>query len=182
VVGLYKFTERVDSEWSEIVWKIREEIGNENYGGIVLDMRNNPGGYLRSSVLIGSDLIKEGVVVRQKSNAKEEIVYEVEKGRGALLDENLVVLVNSGSASAAEILAGALQEYGRAKLIGEKTFGKGTVQQPQDFQDGSGIHITIAKWLLPSGKNIHGDGVVPDIEEKDPEKQLDKAIELLLNK
>jgi carboxyl-terminal processing protease len=182
VVGLYKFTERVVEEWDKIVNEIKIASKKEEYGGIVLDMRNNPGGYLQASVLIGSDLVKDGVIVRQKSNLKDELSYGVERGRGKLLDDDLVVLVNSGSASAAEILAGALQEYGRAKLVGEKTFGKGTVQQPDNFSDGSGIHITIAKWLLPSGKNIHGEGVIPDIEEKDTEKQLDKAFELLLNK
>jgi carboxyl-terminal processing protease len=89
----------------------------------------------------------------------------------------MVVLINGGSASAAEILAGALKEHNRAKLVGEKSFGKGTVQQPEDFSDGSGIHITIAKWLLPSGKNIHKEGVVPDVEIKweEPKETDSKA-------
>ena len=86
---------------------------------------------------------------------------------GNLLNDKLVVLINGGSASASEILAGALKDYNRAKLVGEKTFGKGTVQQPEDFTDGSGLHITIAKWLLPSGKNIHKEGIMPDVEVKD---------------
>ena len=99
----------------------------------------------------------------------------------------MVVLINGGSASASEILAGALKDFNRAKLIGEKSFGKGTVQQPENFKDGSGLHITIAKWLLPSGKNIHGEGIVPDVEVKPSDDvnskedlQLDKAIEELL--
>jgi carboxyl-terminal processing protease len=181
-IKLYKFTERVVDEWNEIVVEIQKEkrTSGANYGGIILDMRNNPGGYLRASVLIGSDFLKDGVVVKQKSN-KEELPYGVEKGMGKLLTDDLVVLVNGGSASAAEILAGALQEHKRATLVGEVTFGKGTVQEPQDFEDGSGIHITIAKWLLPSGKNIHKEGVSPDFEVE-TEKQLDKAIEVLLNK
>ena len=180
-IKLYKFTDRVDEEWNEIVKEIKSEEGN--YEGIVLDVRNNPGGYLGASVLIGSDFLEEGnIVVKQKSNVGEELKYGVVKGRSRFLNDNLVVLVNGGSASAAEILAGALQEHDRAKLVGTLTFGKGTVQAPQNFKDGSGIHITIAKWLLPSGKNIHKEGVTPDVEVKEVEEQLDKAIEVLLNK
>ncbi|HCU54899.1 TPA: hypothetical protein DIC29_00330, partial [Candidatus Shapirobacteria bacterium] len=93
--------------------------------------------------------------------------------------------------SASEILAGALKDYKRAKLVGEKSFGKGTVQQPEDFPDGSGLHVTIAKWLLPNGNNIHEVGVKPDVEvildfgelkegEEPVDNQLDKAMEVLL--
>jgi carboxyl-terminal processing protease len=99
----------------------------------------------------------------------------------------LVVLINKGSASASEILAGALRERLGIKLVGEKSFGKGTVQDVQDLPGGAGLHITIAEWLLPSGKNIHKEGLVPDVEvkfvfdEKHPEKdnQMEKAIEVL---
>jgi len=100
-----------------------------------------------------------------------------------------VVLVNGGSASASEILAGALKEFKRATLVGENTFGKGTVQQPEDFADGSGLHVTIAKWLLPNGVNIHKVGVKPDVEVKyevpedessKVDNQLEKAIIELL--
>jgi carboxyl-terminal processing protease len=126
----------------------------------------------------------------------------VDKSLGRLADDKMVVLVNGGSASASEILAGALRDHNRAKLIGEKTFGKGTVQQPEDFSDGSGLHVTVARWLLPSGKNIHKVGVEPDVLVKYippsiptgtvtptpssgkklelPDNQLDKAIEELL--
>lgn len=182
-VKLYKFSDRIYSEWPEIVNKIL----SQKHEGTVLDLRNNPGGRLDGSVVVGSDFIKEGVITSQKSADGKEEKYYVDKSRRKLLGEKLVVLVNGGSASAAEILAGAIQEYGRGKLVGEKTFGKGTVQQPENFIDGSGLHVTVAKWLLPSGKNIHQEGVKPDIEikyqadEKDPKKdnQLDKAIEVL---
>ena len=128
------------------------------------------------------------MIVKQASANGQDQTYNVENGRGKMLDEKLVVLINGGSASASEILAGALKDYKRAKLVGEKSFGKGTVQSPQDFPDGSGIHITIAKWLLPSGKNIHGEGVMPDVEvkyvdnDKKLDNQLDKAIEVLNEK
>jgi len=188
-VKLYKFSEQIYKDWPETVDKINAEkikLGGQ-YGGIVLDLRNNPGGFLQASVLVASDFLSEGVVVTQKASDGSEEVYKVDSSRRKLLSDKLVVLVNDGSASASEILAGALKEYKRAKLVGVKTFGKGTVQQPENFADGSGIHITIAKWLLPNGVNIHGVGVEPEVEEKwNPENkekqdnQLDKAVEVLL--
>ena len=184
-VKLYKFTEKLFTEWPEKVEEIKNEKAKGNFGGIVLDLRNNPGGFLQASVLVASDFVKEGTIVTQKSYDGSEEKYKVVEGMGNLLNDKLVVLINGGSASASEILAGALKDFSRAKLIGEKSFGKGTVQQPEDFKDGSGLHITIAKWLLPSGKNIHKEGVMPDIEVKigeDPETdlQLNKALETIL--
>lgn len=192
-VRLYKFSEQLYKDWPEIVSKIKSE---KNLGGVVLDLRNNPGGFLESSVMVASDFIPEGTIVSQQSNKGIDQVYSVDKSRRNLLNEKLVVLVNGGSASASEILAGALKSYKRGQLVGEKTFGKGTVQIPEDFPDGSGLHITIAKWLLPDGKNIHKIGVDPDVEVKYevptdaqkknikdpkdyPDNQLEKAIELL---
>ena len=184
-VKISQFTEKIFTEWPETVEKIKAEKAKGNFDGIVLDLRNNPGGYLQASVLVASDFVKEGIIVTQKSNDGSEEKYNVEEGMGNLLNEELVVLINGGSASASEILAGALKDYNRAKLVGEKSFGKGTVQQPEDFTDGSGLHITIAKWLLPSGKNIHKEGITPDVEVKIPDDaktdvQLEKAIETLL--
>lgn len=187
-IKMSKFSEDLFTKWNEIVVKINNEkktLGN-SYGGIILDLRNNPGGYLQASVVVASDFIKEGVIVKQQSTKGITEVYNVEKNRGNLLDDKLVVLVNGGSASASEILAGALHDYNRAKLVGVKTFGKGTVQQPEDFSDGSGLHLTIAKWLLPNGKNIHKEGIVPDVEIKeatdsgDVDLQLEKAKEVVL--
>jgi len=193
-IKLYKFSEQLYKDWPELVDKIIAEKSKDgtNFGGVILDLRNNPGGFLQASVLVASDFVKEGVIVKQASANGQDQTYMVEKGRGKLLNDKLVVLINGGSASASEILAGALSEYKRAKLVGEKSFGKGTVQSPEDFPDGSGLHITIAKWLLPSGKNIHGEGVMPDVEVKfvdnaavgEPknqklDNQLDKAIEVL---
>ncbi len=196
-IKLYKFSDQLYKDWPELVDKIIVEKNKNklNFGGVVLDLRNNPGGFLQASVLVASDFIKEGVIVTQASANGQDQKYMVERGRGMLLDEKLVVLINGGSASASEILAGAIKDYNRGKLVGEKSFGKGTVQSPQDFPDGSGLHITIAKWLLPSGKNIHGEGVMPDVEvkfvdnaavgepkDKKLDNQLDKAIEVLNEK
>ena len=139
--------------------------------------------------MVASDFIKDGVIVKQQSADGSVQNYDVDTSRRQLLDKKLVVLVNGGSASASEILAGALKDYNRAKLVGEKTFGKGTVQQPEDFSDGSGLHVTIARWLLPNGKNIHGEGVDPNVEIKyvtdeknsEADNQLKKAIEVLFD-
>lgn len=191
-VKLYKFTEKLYDEWPKIVDQIlaEENKNKDKFGGIVLDLRNNPGGFLQASVLVGSDFVKNGVLVKQQSSDGTTESYSVDKSRGKLLNEKMVVLINGGSASASEILAGALKDYKRITLVGEKSFGKGTVQQPEDFSDGSGLHVTIAKWLLPNGKNIHKVGIDPDVEvkyvanEKDAkaDNQLDKAVEVLLGK
>jgi carboxyl-terminal processing protease len=182
-VKFYKFSEQVFNEWDKVVDEIKVNKGN-NYGGIVLDLRNNPGGYLQASVVVASDFLSDGVVVEQESTNGITETYTVDKSRGKLLNDKLIVLINGGSASASEILAGALKDYNRAKLVGTKSFGKGTVQETEEFKDGSGLHVTIAKWLLPSGKNIHGEGIEPDVEVKNDEAgvdlQLDKAMEELL--
>lgn len=189
-VKMSKFSEDLFTKWNEIVNMINNEkevLGN-NYAGIILDLRNNPGGYLQASVVVASDFIKDGVIVKQESTKGITQTYNVEKNRGNLLNDKLVVLINGGSASASEILAGALHDYKRASLVGVKTFGKGTVQQPEDFNDGSGLHLTIARWLLPSGKNIHKEGISPDIEiiestdSAQKDVQLEKAKEVVLEK
>ncbi len=182
-IKFYKFSEQVFDEWPAVVQKINTEKG-DNYGGIILDLRNNPGGYLQASVLAASDFLSDGVVVKQESTNGITETYTVDKTMGSLINDKLVVLINGGSASASEILAGALKDHNRATLVGEKSFGKGTVQETQEFKDGSGIHITIAKWLLPSGKNIHKEGITPDVEvaygdDPNVDGQLQKAIEIL---
>ncbi len=183
-IKFYKFSEQIFNEWDGVINQIKAGKG-DNYGGIVLDLRNNPGGYLQASVNVASDFLSDGVIVQQQSNAGITDTYKVDKTRGALLNDKLVVLINGGSASASEILAGALKDHGRAKLVGTKSFGKGTVQETEEFKDGSGLHVTIAKWLLPSGKNIHGEGIEPDVEVKpgddvNVDVQLNKAMEELL--
>jgi len=153
--------------------------------GLVLDLRNNPGGYLQSAVDLASNWVPEGkVVVTEARGSGESIPYNSE-GFGRLKNIKTVVLINAGSASAAEILAGALQDYHLAPLIGEKSFGKGSVQELFDLPGNSAVKVTVAKWITPNGKNLHKDGLVPDIEvkrteeditsNKDPQK--DKALE-----
>ncbi|MFZ2970156.1 MAG: S41 family peptidase [Minisyncoccia bacterium] len=163
------------------------EILSEGPKGIILDLRNNPGGYLNVSIDIASRFIDKGktvVIQDQGNNNKEEY-----KAAGGKRFENIpmVVLVNEGSASASEILAGALRDDNKIKIVGKKTFGKGLVQEMEKMKDGSAIKVTIAKWLTPNGVDINHDGIHPDFEvniteedvknKKDP--QLDKAMELL---
>lgn len=181
ILKLSRFGDRTEDEWKDAVVKINQE---RNLAGVILDLRNNPGGYLEGSVFIGSEFISDGVIVRQDSGSGIIQDYPVNR-KGSLLKTPLVVLINGGSASAAEIVAGSLQEKNRAKLVGEKSFGKGTVQQAEDLEGGGGLHITIARWLLPSGKSIDKEGVMPDFEVKNDENdmtkdaQLTKALEIL---
>ena len=187
LLTLSRFGERTYDEWQEAVDLIKKEEKNsgKNFKGIVLDLRNNPGGFLQGAVFIASEFLAKGVVVQQDQGQLGKETYSVDR-KGDLLTEPLVVLVNSGSASASEIVAGALQGAKRAKLVGEKTFGKGTVQEAEDLDGGAGLHVTIARWLLPSGKSIDKEGVKPDVEIKNEEKdeskdlQLEKAIEMLI--
>ncbi|MFH1048278.1 MAG: S41 family peptidase [Patescibacteria group bacterium] len=165
------------------------EILKQNAKGIVLDLRNNPGGFLDSSVdIAGVFLPRDKVVTIEKFNNDNKKDYFT-AGKNELGKIPMVILVNGGSASASEILAGALRDNRQIKIIGEKTFGKGSVQEVQPLKDNSTLKITIAEWLTPSGKNINKEGISPDIEvelkpedfeeEKDP--QMEKAMEELQN-
>jgi len=157
--------------------------------GVVLDLRNNPGGYLEvASNISGWFLNRGAIVVRERFRSGEEnLIYAT--GPAALAEVPTVVLVNGGSASASEIVAGALRDVRGVKLVGEKTFGKGTVQEVHELTGGSSIKISVAEWLTPEGHEINDKGLAPDYEVKsngeveepaqagDP--QLDKALEIL---
>lgn len=153
--------------------------------GMVLDMRNNPGGFLEVAVNLAGWFVPRGsIVVTEAFRSGENTVFRA-NGNEALKNFPVVVLVNAGSASASEILAGALRDLRGVKIVGEKTFGKGTVQELQRLKDGSSLKITIAKWLLPSGGVIEKNGLLPDFEvkvseqDKEADPQLEKAIEVL---
>ncbi|MEW6407496.1 MAG: S41 family peptidase [Patescibacteria group bacterium] len=166
--------------------KNHQEIRNKNLKGIILDLRNNSGGYLESSLDVISQFVDENEIIAYQESKDEKKEYRA-SGKPLFLDLPIVVLINGGSASASEITAGALHDLRGAPLIGEKTFGKGSVQEYKKFSDGSSIRITIAKWLTPKGININGEGIKPDIEVKltdedydaDRDPQLEKAKEKL---
>ena len=158
-----EFGDKTNDEWLAAVNKIMPDIKKaKNFKGIVLDVRNNPGGYLNDAVYIASEFIKSGPIVKQRDGTGHTEQLDVNR-TGVLLDIPMVVLINKGSASASEIVSGALQDYGRAKLVGEQSFGKGTVQQAVDLDGGSSVHISIAKWLTPKERWVHGKGLTPDI-------------------
>lgn len=183
---LTRFGDRTNDEWlSAVADIVSAQKKNGGLAGLIFDLRNNPGGYLDGSVFIGSEFIKNGTVVSQVNSDGTRQDFTVNR-KGSLLDIPLVILVNNGSASAAEIVAGALRDHKRGTIVGETTFGKGTVQTPYDLTGGAAVHITTGKWLLPSGASISKEGVKPDFEihlssfEASADGQLAKAIELLL--
>lgn len=179
-IRLLKFGGETNGEWAKIV----ADILKNNPKGLVLDLRNNPGGYLQGAVDIAGDFLKTGtLVVTEEQVGGKRTEYKTDK-LPRLSAYTLVVLVNKGSASASEILAGALREQAKTRIVGETTFGKGTIQEPKQLEGGSGLHITIAKWLTPKGVWVNEKGLDPDVKIEDDEKttedeQLQKAIELL---
>ena len=141
-----------------------KKLEGENVQGYVLDLRSNPGGLLMASITIARQWLDEGVIVSTKTR---DGIEDTKRANGrSLTQKPLVVLVNEGSASASEILSGALQDNHRAVVVGEKTFGKGLVQSVRGLSDGSGMTVTIAKYLTPNGRDIHKHGIDPDVRAK----------------
>jgi len=166
----------------ELKEALNEFKKNSDIQGIILDLRNNPGGLLDSAIEVASKFIKEGPIVHIKD--RDGIVASIESKGNEYPEWPLFVLVNEGSASASEIVAGAIQDSGRGKLLGEKTFGKGVVQQVFNLYDGSGIAITTSEYFTPNERSINHIGIEPDIlvepaEDDEQDMQLNKAIQLL---
>jgi carboxyl-terminal processing protease len=189
VINLYNFSAQSASLFRTTIGEFAKSGSNK----LILDLRGNPGGYLDAAVDMASWFLPQGkAVVRESGGAgKKERVYR-SAGYDIFKNKNLkmVVLVDKGSASASEILAGALSEYGVAKLVGEKTFGKGSVQELVPITDDSSLKVTIARWLTPNGKSISQNGLDPDFVVKLPavtatstipakDTQFDRAVELL---
>ena len=164
---------------SEIVSTL-EDIAVDELSGIILDLRDNPGGVLKAAVSVASQFLDQGVVTFVVDGEGNEDPWEVEEG-GLAIDVPVVVLVNGNSASASEVVAGALQDYERAVIIGTKTLGKGSVNHFRQLSDGSAIYITSARWLTPDKHQIEGQGIIPDeiveITEDDVEQGLDPQLE-----
>lgn len=188
---VFSFNQTVDSEFK----KAANEILKSKADGIILDLRNNPGGLLDSSINLAGWFLERGKLVVSEefgNGTRNEFRSE---GNASLKPYPVIILINGGSASASEILAGALHDNSRARLVGEKSFGKGSVQELEEYSDGSSLKVTVAKWLTPAGISISEKGIEPDIKVeidtkefeagniiigevgKDP--QLDKALELL---
>jgi len=189
IIRISRFGDRTVSEWNKALDKIIKTANDkkDNFGGLVLDVRNNPGGYLEAAIAISSEFFRDGVVVEQKGKQISQ-PYKVAK-KGRLVDIPITVLINKGSASASEIVSGAIQARGRGKLVGVNSFGKGTVQDAMELSGGAGLHITTARWLLPNGNWINDEGLKPDVEvdydqeaSKDQkwDNQMKKAMEVLV--
>lgn len=174
-INITHFSEGTDAELSPVLDSITAEAAT----GIILDLRSNPGGVLTAVVDVAGHFLKEGVVVDIVDNQGNHTVITV-NGEGATTDLPLVVLVDSYSASGSEVLAGALQDYGLATIAGTTTFGKGSVNVLHQLEDGSGLYITTARWLTPSGHLIEGEGIDPDYElELEGEDAIQWAIDYL---
>lgn len=181
-VSLFEFTSQATSQLEQKI----EELLNQGATALIFDLRGNPGGFLDQAVQVSDLFLDEGVVLIERISDGQVREF-TSRDEGLAQEIPLVVLVNGGSASASEIVAGAIQDRGRGVLIGETTFGKGSVQLPHVLSDGSELRVTIARWFTPDDRAIHGEGLAPDIEapltledleaERDP--QLERAIEYL---
>ena len=184
-IGYIRLTQFTNGASGRII-ETAEALLDQGATGLIFDLRSNPGGLLSEAVAVSSLFIEEGTVTIEKLKDDEK-VFDAKHGIHLDTDIPMVVLVNGGSASASEIVAGAIQDHERGTIIGEQTFGKGSVQLPHMLSDGSELRVTIAEWLTPSGRQIHGEGITPDIvvemtiedieAERDP--QLDEAINFL---
>ena len=185
-ISLAQFIEDVGTDVEKAVANLKEQGAR----GIILDLRNNPGGLLNEAVNVASVFLDEGVVVSVRQKDETERVLEVNENISSDTQIPLIVLTNQGSASASEIVAGAVQDYDRGKLIGTTTFGKGVVQSVVPLKDGSAVSLTTARYYTPDGNYIHEKGIEPgtkvelDLEaaqEDGSDKQLDKAVEEMEN-
>lgn len=180
---LWEFNDRAAS----LVHDNLESLLRSKPRGLILDLRGNPGGYLHIAEQIADEFIAEGLLLIERSSDGQETRHQA-TGKGVATDVPLVVLVDKGSASASEILAGAIQDQNRGALIGERTYGKGSVQVTERLSDRSGLAVTIRRWYTPADRAIDGTGLTPDIEvavtqedleaQRDP--QLERAIAYLL--
>lgn len=185
-VAVIKVRQFNDDTYPLLDSAITQLTANSQIKGIILDLRSNPGGYLDVAVQMAGEWDGEQTVVSEKNRNGVETLHKAFK-TPRLANYKTIVLVDGGSASASEIVAGALKDWGKARLVGMKTFGKGSVQTLDDLADGSQIKITIAKWFTPKGNSIDEQGIEPDIKvdlteedfNKDRDPQLDKALEIL---
>lgn len=181
-VSLFDFSAQATDQLEAAV----QDLMDQGATGLILDLRDNPGGFLDQAVRVADLFLDKGVVLIERSSDGRERTF-TSTDEGLAQDIPLVVLVNGGSASASEIVAGAIQDRGRAPLIGETTFGKGSVQLPHTLSDGSELRVTIARWFTPNDRAIHEQGLTPDIQvsltpediEANLDPQLERAIQYL---
>lgn len=182
-IHIMLFSDRTNTELIDAL----EDLQDGGMTHLVVDLRGNGGGLFDAAIDVSSRFLRDGVVVYQTEKDGHQQAYKV-KGGPTIVELPLVLLVDGGTASASEIVAGALQDHGRAALVGQKTYGKGSVQQAFDLSDGSSVHITASKWLTPNRRQIDQQGLVPDLEvlitdedrDQGRDTQLERALEYLL--
>jgi carboxyl-terminal processing protease len=181
-IRIMLFSDRTNTELMDAL----EDLQDQGMTDLVLDLRGNGGGLFDAAIDVSSRFLRDGVVVYQTEKDGHQQAYKV-KGGATFAELPLVLLIDGGTASASEIVAGALQDHDRAVLVGQMTFGKGSVQQAFDLSDGSSVHITASKWLTPNRRQIDQQGLVPDFEvlitDEDRnlgrDTQLERALEVL---
>jgi carboxyl-terminal processing protease len=184
-IGYIQIT-RFGADTAAKLTQASRELKGQGARKIVLDMRNNPGGYLEAAVRVADEWLVGELVVEERKGERTIEKLSSSPG-GELAGIPTMVLINGGSASASEIVAGALQDHNAARVVGEKSFGKGSVQEVQNLTRDTALKVTVAHWYTPQGKNITKDGIKPDVEvkrepadfEADRDPQLDRALELL---
>ena len=188
-IGYVQITTFGDKTTSELRATLKDLMA-QNPKGLIIDLRNNGGGYLQTAVEVASEFIGDGVVLYEQYGDGQRTTYQALKN-GQATEIPLVVLINEGTASASEIVAGAIQDYGRGELVGVTSYGKGSVQNWVPLSNNQGaVRVTIAKWLTPDERTISGEGLQPDVEveitneelQAGQDPQLDKAVEVLLQK
>jgi carboxyl-terminal processing protease len=188
LIDVARFTDASYSEWNSKWDTLVDEVVSSNVKKIIVDLRGNPGGYFDAAVYAAGDFLQSGTLISMQEDGSGNTDEFKAKSGGKLLNKNVVVLVDAGSASASQIFSGALQQNDVAKILGTSTYGKGTAQSVLDLGDGSSLHITILKWLLPNGSWLNRDNPVkPDIEVENTaedfvqgfDRQLDEAIKLV---
>lgn len=184
-IRVSRFGDETNKDWDKAVGEISVQM--KELDAVVVDVRGNPGGYLQSAVYLAGEFFRNKVVLYEETSTGEQIPLETKRVGAFEKVPAIYVLIDEGSASASEILAGALKSNrGETVLVGKKSFGKGTIQDAKEFKDGSGVHITIAKWLTPAKLWVHKNGITPDVEVEITEdnitnkydSQLEKALEL----
>jgi len=172
-IRLSQFQEKTDVEFDKAL-KALEEESKGSLRGLILDLRNNPGGLLDQAVKISDRFIESGLIVSMEGRREEQKMRFNAHAQGTITRYPLVVLINGGSASGSEIVAGAIQDHGRGILLGTQTFGKGSVQTIFPLKDGSGLRLTTAKYFTPSGRSIQAKGIAPDITVKPSRPEEEK--------
>ncbi len=189
-IDIARFTESSLSEWESKWDSVAQDVQRSGVDKVLIDLRGNPGGYFDAAVYAADDFLDTGKIISKQEDGNGNVQTFEAKSDGKLLGKKVVIIVDEGSASASEIFTGALQQNKVATVVGTKTFGKGTAQTVIDLADGSSVHVTILKWLLPDGTWLNEENpITPDVEVENSaedfvkgfDRQYNEAL-LLINK